>query len=387
MLGFGFMDEVDMINNCGGLFDQIDDFLNFPCEDINGGFVVGGGCDGGFKDAWTSPPQHAFKKSGLMSDGSGAGSELSSEVYVQYDDIVQLEWLPNIVEGSFSDKSIVADKASSSSNNSIDNQNDAIKNSSQTMTINEDSLSTKSIAIDNDSSSDNNWSNDHSRAINNIQFRTSSPVSVLESSSSTSEKVNVISPETVVPGRARSKRPRPVTFSIRSVIPLISPTSSISSPSVSITSLDIPSEYDNFAESQPELKIPKFTPAEQKKTKKKKKVPPLASAVDPSASPRPIAVRKCMHCEITKTPQWRAGPMGPKTLCNACGVRFKSGRLFPEYRPAASPTFVPTLHSNSHKKVLEMRIKEETYEMASDAAEAAAVPELIPNRSHFLDYI
>ncbi|CAA6655254.1 unnamed protein product [Spirodela intermedia] len=68
-------------------------------------------------------------------------------------------------------------------------------------------------------------------------------------------------------------------------------------------------------------------------------------------------VRKCMHCEVTKTPQWRAGPMGPKTLCNACGVRYKSGRLFPEYRPAASPTFVATVHSNSHKKVVEMRNK------------------------------
>lgn len=49
--------------------------------------------------------------------------------------------------------------------------------------------------------------------------------------------------------------------------------------------------------------------------------------------------------------------MGPKTLCNACGVRYKSGRLFPEYRPAASPTFTPALHSNSHKKVAEMRNK------------------------------
>nr|GEV39389.1 GATA transcription factor 12-like [Tanacetum cinerariifolium] len=49
------------------------------------------------------------------------------------------------------------------------------------------------------------------------------------------------------------------------------------------------------------------------------------------------------------------GPMGPKTLCNACGVRFKSGRLVPEYRPAASPTFVPAKHSNSHRKVMELR--------------------------------
>ncbi|KAK9122505.1 hypothetical protein Sjap_012107 [Stephania japonica] len=83
MLGFGFMDEVDIVNNCGGLIDQIDDFLSFPCEDINGGFVVGGGCDGGFKDASTTP-QHAFKKFGLMSDGDGSScsGDLSSEVYV-----------------------------------------------------------------------------------------------------------------------------------------------------------------------------------------------------------------------------------------------------------------------------------------------------------------
>ncbi|KAM7269614.1 hypothetical protein ACFE04_025111 [Oxalis oulophora] len=65
--------------------------------------------------------------------------------------------------------------------------------------------------------------------------------------------------------------------------------------------------------------------------------------------------RKCGHCLSQRTPQWRAGPMGPRTLCNACGVRYKSGRLFPEYRPAKSPTFVSYLHSNSHKKVLEMR--------------------------------
>ncbi|PWA78814.1 hypothetical protein CTI12_AA211360 [Artemisia annua] len=67
--------------------------------------------------------------------------------------------------------------------------------------------------------------------------------------------------------------------------------------------------------------------------------------------------KKCTHCEITKTPQWREGPMGPKTLCNACGVRYRSGRLFPEYRPAASPKFIPSLHSNSHRKVIEMRQK------------------------------
>ncbi|XP_075504812.1 GATA transcription factor 1-like [Primulina tabacum] len=68
-------------------------------------------------------------------------------------------------------------------------------------------------------------------------------------------------------------------------------------------------------------------------------------------------VRRCQHCLVDKTPQWRAGPKGAKTLCNACGVRYKSGRLHPEYRPACSPTFSSHLHSNSHKKVMQMRMK------------------------------
>ncbi|KAK1373467.1 GATA transcription factor [Heracleum sosnowskyi] len=67
--------------------------------------------------------------------------------------------------------------------------------------------------------------------------------------------------------------------------------------------------------------------------------------------------RRCSHCLVQKTPQWRAGPMGAKTLCNACGVRYKSGRLLPEYRPAISPTFSSEKHSNNHRKVMEMRKK------------------------------
>lgn len=69
--------------------------------------------------------------------------------------------------------------------------------------------------------------------------------------------------------------------------------------------------------------------------------------------------RRCTHCSSEKTPQWRTGPFGPKTLCNACGVRYKSGRLVPEYRPAASPTFVLNQHSNSHRKVMELRRQKE----------------------------
>ncbi|XP_047342715.1 GATA transcription factor 12-like [Impatiens glandulifera] len=83
--------------------------------------------------------------------------------------------------------------------------------------------------------------------------------------------------------------------------------------------------------------------------------PTKLSSFTKKRNPEECPGRKCLHCASDKTPQWRTGPMGPKTLCNACGVRYKSGRLVPEYRPAASPTFVSTKHSNSHRKVMELR--------------------------------
>jgi hypothetical protein len=47
------------------------------------------------------------------------------------------------------------------------------------------------------------------------------------------------------------------------------------------------------------------------------------------ASPAPEAGVTCANCRTQKTPLWRNGPLGPKTLCNACGVRFKLGKLPP----------------------------------------------------------
>ncbi|XP_027355680.1 GATA transcription factor 7-like [Abrus precatorius] len=84
--------------------------------------------------------------------------------------------------------------------------------------------------------------------------------------------------------------------------------------------------------------------------------------------------RRCNHCQVQKTPQWRTGPLGPKTLCNACGVRYKSGRLFPEYRPACSPTFSGDIHSNSHRKVLEMRRRKEMNGPETDSDRVQMVP-------------
>ncbi|XP_038883344.1 GATA transcription factor 18 [Benincasa hispida] len=41
--------------------------------------------------------------------------------------------------------------------------------------------------------------------------------------------------------------------------------------------------------------------------------------------------RHCANCDTTTTPLWRNGPSGPKSLCNACGIRYKK-----EERKAAS---------------------------------------------------
>ncbi|KAK6912819.1 Zinc finger, GATA-type [Dillenia turbinata] len=37
-------------------------------------------------------------------------------------------------------------------------------------------------------------------------------------------------------------------------------------------------------------------------------------------------VRVCAACNTTKTPLWRSGPLGPKSLCNACGIRQRKAR-------------------------------------------------------------
>ncbi|XP_027332314.1 GATA transcription factor 12-like [Abrus precatorius] len=145
----------------------------------------------------------------------------------------------------------------------------------------------------------------------------------------------IFNPEVSVPAKARSKRSRGPPCNWTSRLLVLSPTSSSSEPDVVVPT--------------PAPPVPVTTKKHAKATPRKK------DSGDGSGGDG----RKCLHCATDKTPQWRTGPMGPKTLCNACGVRYKSGRLVPEYRPAASPTFVLTKHSNSHRKVLELRRQKE----------------------------
>ncbi|KAI3787491.1 hypothetical protein L1987_41999 [Smallanthus sonchifolius] len=34
----------------------------------------------------------------------------------------------------------------------------------------------------------------------------------------------------------------------------------------------------------------------------------------------------CSDCRTTRTPLWRGGPAGPKSLCNACGIKYNKKR-------------------------------------------------------------
>jgi len=48
----------------------------------------------------------------------------------------------------------------------------------------------------------------------------------------------------------------------------------------------------------------------------------------------------CRNCGAMSTPQWRCGPEGPRTLCNACGVRWRKGLpLKPKEEQPAPPAW------------------------------------------------
>ncbi|KAK2978281.1 hypothetical protein RJ640_017132 [Escallonia rubra] len=158
-----------------------------------------------------------------------------------------------------------------------------------------------------------------------------------------------------VPTKARTKRSR-ASSGVWSIGSLSLTESSSTSSSSFESSLTSPFVFTN-----PVQVFDSFFAFKKPPVKKQKRNPVWETG---SESGGFQTQRRCSHCHVQKTPQWRTGPLGPKTLCNACGVRFKSGRLFPEYRPACSPTFSGDVHSNSHRKVLEMRRNKETVEPA-----------------------
>ncbi|XP_050234842.1 GATA transcription factor 5-like [Mercurialis annua] len=238
-------------------------------------------------------------------------SFLSGELAVPIDDLAELEWVSQIVDDSSSEFSLLHPL---------------------------------------------NSENFHARTTFEIEHNEPNPVFLSKPSS-------CLFPAKI-PSKPRSKRTRPTrrTWSVESLL-----TDSSSSCSYSSSPVSSSASTPSLVTVQTLESLPGFFQPPLKKPKKK-----------PAAQTGGVTgliqfQRRCSHCQVQKTPQWRAGPLGAKTLCNACGVRYKSGRLFPEYRPACSPTFSGKVHSNSHRKVLEMRKRKEV------AGPASGLSQMVPS--------
>lgn len=325
-----------------GDFLAIDDLLDFSNDDIGGPIepcVSNATSSLSLSSALQIEPLGLppFDKQ-LSHQNQSCGFD-SDSLCVPCDDLAELEWLSNFVEESFSSGNAPACLGWGSYGGSGEDE--------------------KGIHCDK-------------------SFHTTSPVSVLESNAFAREKLCPAfssSPDmSPVPARARSKRCRTaVCFWNTRILSPEASESLLESSSTTYTPIQATSSESNMYNTYYDYDEDdgdeddgdyrrmhhkmKNSPLKVKNSSFKVKSSPKHFYLKPKkfkvddATP----IRKCLHCGTLKTPQWRAGPMGPKTLCNACGVRYKSGRLCDEYRPAASPTFIESVHSNSHRKVLEMR--------------------------------
>ncbi|XP_031499506.1 GATA transcription factor 15-like [Nymphaea colorata] len=77
---------------------------------------------------------------------------------------------------------------------------------------------------------------------------------------------------------------------------------------------------------------------------------------DPATvSPRSTTAA-CADCKTEKTPLWRNGPLGPKSLCNACGIRYKKLGKRQVGNPATAPeAVVEGIEKKRKKKMMAKR--------------------------------
>ncbi|CEJ01905.1 hypothetical protein RMCBS344292_15925 [Rhizopus microsporus] len=66
--------------------------------------------------------------------------------------------------------------------------------------------------------------------------------------------------------------------------------------------------------------------------------------------------KQCSYCGSKSTPMWRRGPEGAGTLCNACGVKWKHGKIL-----CGTEYFPPPSSSNSYKKRTSTEKKKRKY--------------------------
>ena len=85
---------------------------------------------------------------------------------------------------------------------------------------------------------------------------------------------------------------------------------------IRFTTPDRESDQEPDREPEPEHQEPEPTPGLLPRDRRRRG----------GSNERRAQSKVCRTCRTRKTPMWRHGPDGPKTLCNACGVRWKLGK-------------------------------------------------------------
>lgn len=104
----------------------------------------------------------------------------------------------------------------------------------------------------------------------------------------------------------------------------------------------------------------------------------------------PSLNRKCAYCGAKSTPMWRRGPDGAGTLCNACGVKWKNGKI--SFSPSAMHQGTPSPRAAAPAKkprVLLIEDQEEEIDIVA-GVEAGVVPvqleeQFVPMESGLLE--
>ncbi|CAO3643700.1 unnamed protein product [Cunninghamella blakesleeana] len=87
-----------------------------------------------------------------------------------------------------------------------------------------------------------------------------------------------------------------------------------------------------------------YTPAKKRKPKRTNTSAPRTSQNNEQSSGK-----KCLYCGSKSTPMWRRGPKGAGTLCNACGVKWKHGKILADV-PTQLESSTSSSNNNNNSK-------------------------------------
>ncbi|WVF68641.1 hypothetical protein IAT40_003411 [Kwoniella sp. CBS 6097] len=100
-------------------------------------------------------------------------------------------------------------------------------------------------------------------------------------------------------------------------VPSSSPSSESSSPGSSRSSSPSRPNAISTSASKPKIKSVGRPPKDKEGNKEKRRKKSIVGVVKEGEG-----MHVCVTCGRTDSPEWRKGPLGPKTLCNACGLRW-----------------------------------------------------------------